>query len=161
MSDSSRPSTERTGKTIFGFDFGKSRIGVAVGQSMTGSVKSVGKVSAKNFQPDWPGIDRLVEIWEPEEMVVGVPAQPEQSTATINNEVRNFARQLNERFNLCVQFINEELSTQEAMHRLASSETPISAQKRKLKRDRAAAEVILETWLNFQTQNANFEKGSK
>ena len=58
---------------IMGFDFGTSKIGLAVGQKLTATASPLGKVSAKNGKPDWQQMDSIIKDWEPSLFVVGLP----------------------------------------------------------------------------------------
>jgi putative Holliday junction resolvase len=54
-----------TPETIIAFDFGKRRIGVAVGQQVTSSAGPVGAISNGENGPDWQRIESLVTEWGP------------------------------------------------------------------------------------------------
>ena len=58
--------------TLLAFDFGHRRIGIAVGQTLTGSANalSVVPVAAK---PDWQAITGIINEWKPVALVVGLP----------------------------------------------------------------------------------------
>ena len=60
------------GRTLLGFDYGKKRIGVAVGQELTGSSSPVATLEPVQGAPDWEGIARLIESWRPSGLVVGI-----------------------------------------------------------------------------------------
>ena len=68
------PDIERTGpETILAFDFGRRRIGVAVGQSVTASASPLGVVANADTGPDFGAIGRLVAEWRPSRIIVGMP----------------------------------------------------------------------------------------
>ena len=48
-------------ETILAFDFGHRRIGIAVGQQVTGSANPLGIVSNSDDGPDWREISRLID----------------------------------------------------------------------------------------------------
>ena len=50
-----------TPETILAFDYGGRRIGVAVGQQVTGSASPLGVVSNDENGPDWAAIETLVK----------------------------------------------------------------------------------------------------
>ena len=50
--------------TLLAFDFGHRRIGVAVGQTLTGSASALTVVSAAN-KPDWQAISLIIGEWKP------------------------------------------------------------------------------------------------
>ena len=61
--------TRPTG-TLLAFDFGHRRIGVAVGQTLTGSANALAVVSAAD-KPDWQTITGIMTEWKPVAVVIG------------------------------------------------------------------------------------------
>lgn len=135
--------------TLLGFDYGKKRIGVALGQTLTGSARPLASVAVRGDQPDWAQIAELLAAWRPEALVVGLPQHMDDREHALAAPVRAFAAQLQGRYGLPVHLIDERLSSHEASQRAAQSgrrKTPGSrAAKEEL--DRLAAQVILESWL--------------
>ena len=58
---------------VLGFDVGHKRIGVAVGNPITGTASEVGVLDVRDGMPDWAGFDRLLKAWAPTTLVVGDP----------------------------------------------------------------------------------------
>ncbi|RLA00191.1 MAG: Holliday junction resolvase RuvX, partial [Gammaproteobacteria bacterium] len=81
-------------QTLLGFDFGKQRIGVAVGQSITGTATALCTLNARNQQPDWDRISELINNWRPDALIVGLPLHADGSDSKITTAARKFARQL-------------------------------------------------------------------
>ncbi|HEY5700965.1 MAG TPA: Holliday junction resolvase RuvX [Gammaproteobacteria bacterium] len=127
--------------TLLAFDFGLKRIGVAVGQTLTGTATPLEIVSVKNNRPDWAVIARLVETWSPDALVVGLPLNMDGSEQEMTNHARRFSRRLNGRFNLPVHLADERLSTREAKSRMVENSAAADSA------DAVAAQVILEGWL--------------
>lgn len=123
---------------LLAFDFGERRIGVAVGETLAGSARALSIVTRRDGRPDWPTIERLVEDWEPDRLLVGLPAYRDGAAHPLEAAVARFARQLSGRFGLAVETVDERLSSREAAGRLQSGAGL----------DAVAAEVILETWMN-------------
>ena len=139
--------------TILGFDFGKKRIGVAVGQTLTASASPLTTLLVHNEQTDWDAIGRLIQRWQPAQLVVGLPVNMDGSEHALAATVRNFAGQLQGRFGLPVHLVDERLSSHEAQ-RIAAGMGGRSAphsQAAKEAVDRIAAQLILETWLSQET----------
>jgi putative Holliday junction resolvase len=139
--------------TILGFDFGKKRIGVAVGQTLTASASPLTTLLVHNEQADWDAIGRLIQRWQPVQLVVGLPVNMDGSEHALAATVRNFAGQLQSRYGLAVHLVDERLSSHEAQ-RIAAGIGGRSAphsQAAKEAVDRIAAQLILETWLSQQT----------
>lgn len=59
--------------TLLGFDFGPRKIGVAVGQTITGSASALTTIRSRREKPDWSRIEQLVREWQPNGAVVGLP----------------------------------------------------------------------------------------
>jgi len=128
--------------TLLGFDFGPRKIGVAVGQTITGSATPLRTVPAKKEKPDWDVIGRLIAEWQPEALVVGIPYNMDGTEVEWSPQIHRFARQLEGRYHLPVHTADERLTSMEARSRLglpASSRETVDA---------VAAKLILETWLS-------------
>ncbi|HET7921121.1 MAG TPA: Holliday junction resolvase RuvX [Gammaproteobacteria bacterium] len=141
---------EARGITLLGFDYGLRRIGVAVGQSLTGSAAPVGVVPARDGEPDWPRLDHYLREWKPDQVVVGLPLSMDGNEQEITQRARAFTTALGERFKGPVHNVDERLSSREAEARLKALR---QAGRRRITRediDCAAACVILESWLNTQ-----------
>lgn len=125
-----------------GFDFGERRIGVAVGQSITGQARPLAVLPTKQrAQPDWAAIDKLIKHWLPAGVVVGIPRRDDGSDYPVTVQAERFARQLHGRYHLRVETADERLSSLEASERLGFN-------KRHAAVDAGAAAVILETWFS-------------
>lgn len=128
---------------LLGFDYGTHKIGVAVGQSLTGTATPLRTLGMVNGQPDWQEIARLLTEWTPEALVVGHPFEMTDREADNAGRAKRFARQLHGRFHLPVHMADERLTSREAWARLGSA-----AGKDPTRVDAFAAKLILETWLN-------------
>lgn len=134
---------------FIGFDFGYKRIGVAVGQRLTGSASPLPTLSAKLGVPNWDVIQTLLSQWRPSGLVVGLPTCIDDTEQYTTAASRGFARQLRKRFFLPVYLVDERLSTVEARAHLFAA-----GGYRKIKNteiDSIAACVILEQWLQEST----------
>jgi putative Holliday junction resolvase len=124
--------------TLLGFDYGKKRIGVAVGQTLTGTATPLGTVAVNRGEPDWDRIAGIVQEWRPAALVVGLPLNMDGTSQSMTRESGRFARELGKRFGCPVYRADERLSSYEAKMRLKDT--------RGL--DPVAAQAILETWLS-------------
>ncbi len=127
--------------TFLGFDYGTRKIGVAVGQKITRSASPLLVLSNRRGKPDWSRIQAILQEWQPEAIVVGLPLNMDDSETALAPRVRRFARQLDGRFGLRVHLADERLSTREARAQLGIAATAREAV------DALAAALILETWL--------------
>lgn len=141
--------THRT--TLLGFDYGLRRIGVAVGQPVTGTASPLPALHARDGAPDWSAITRLVEEWQPAAIVVGVPYNMDDSRQEMTDRAERFSRQLHGRLKIPVHQVDERLSSREAEDRLRTArQQGRRGRITKAEIDSAAACVLLETWLNSQ-----------
>lgn len=129
-----------------GFDYGTRQIGVAVGQSLTGSAEPLRELRARDGVPDWEQIARLISEWRPDALVVGLPLNMDGSPSEMSARAEKFARRLQGRFGLPVHCIDERLSTFEAKQSLRDcGRTPTSYRDNPV--DSLAAVLLLQTWL--------------
>ncbi len=139
-----------SGDTYLGFDFGNKKIGVAVGQLITGTTSPLCTIRANRQQPDWRILARLLEEWRPSGLVVGVSRQSDGSDNPITPRMLKFCRQLEGRYRLPVHQIDEALSTFEAKQ-LLHEDLGVNAAKLWEVQDQLAAQLILQSWLNRKT----------
>ncbi len=132
---------------VLGFDFGEQRIGVASGQSITRSANPITTLNAINNKPDWAGIEKLIEEWKPDALIVGLPFYLDGSKSEMTQRAEKFSRQLEGRFHLPVHTHNEALSSFEAEHFLHSKKK----QHDKQDIDKIAAALIVQSWLEQNT----------
>jgi putative Holliday junction resolvase len=129
-------------ETLLAFDYGEKHIGVAVGQTLTGTANPLESVRVTSSKPDWSAISRIVETWQPDALVVGLPLNMDGSEQTVTKRARRFGNQLLGRYRLPVHLVDERLTTREARDRLAAEGRPGGVDHP------VAAQVILESWLN-------------
>ena len=135
-------------RTLLCFDYGLKRIGVAVGQELTGTASALTTVAARDGKPDWDAISRLFEEWRPDAVVVGLPLNMDGTDHELSRRARRFGNQLHGRYNLPAHLIDERLSSLEAESRLKGGLRQKARHKEDI--DKLAAQVILETWLAEQ-----------
>lgn len=129
--------------TLLGFDYGTHKIGVAVGQTVTGTASALTTLTNHGAKPDWHSISNLIKEWQPELLVVGHPFEMTDREANNADKAKRFARQLEGRYQLPVKLVDERLTTREAWVQLGKK-----AHKDVTRVDAHAAKLILETWLN-------------
>ena len=139
----------QAGQTFLGFDYGGRRIGVAVGQSVTGTASALSTVDVRGGEPDWISIDGLVAAWKPDGLVVGEPLHMDGRPQAMTRRARRFRHALRSRFALPVHAADERLTTVEARAELAGRGAfrgAGAARRRELDHP-VAARIILESWL--------------
>jgi putative Holliday junction resolvase len=146
------PAMPESGR-VLGFDFGEKRIGIAVGQRITGTATPLTTLSSKD-KPDWNSIEALIQEWQPDTLVVGMPFNMDGSRSEIAEKIDRFCRQLEGRYHLPVAQIDERLSSAEAEHKLKLQRQQGRRKKiDKLEIDRLAAAIQLESWLAGETHD--------
>lgn len=138
---------------FLGFDFGEKRVGVAVGQAVTGTATALETIRTSNKAEFWKAIGRLIEEWQPSAFVVGLSHQENGEENPITELTRRFCRQLEGRYRLPVHTVDETLTTMESRHlfRQQHSRKSLAFIDRK---DQLAAQLILQTWLSEQHPEA-------
>jgi putative Holliday junction resolvase len=133
---------------VVAFDFGKRRIGVACGDTLSRSTRPLAGVVNSPTGPRWDSIDALLREWQPTQIVVGLPYNVDDSESAMTTAARDFAATLERRYSLPVGLIDERYSSLEAQARLRSARESGARRGRVAKEDvdAAAACVILERW---------------
>jgi len=123
-------------ETIFAFDFGVKRIGVAMGNTMIRQAEPVKVIAAVDNATRFADIQALLDEWKPARLVVGLPMHPDGAEHEMTARARKFANQLHGRFNLPVELVDERYSS-----------AVITAKRGELIDDRAAA-IILQQYFD-------------
>jgi len=134
--------------TVLAFDFGLKRIGIASGDTLTGSAAPRPAIPADKSGPDWAAIEREVHALAPAQLVVGAPYNADGSEGALSERARRFAAELERRFALPVHLIDERFSSLEATTQLKARRAS-GERRRRVRRadiDSAAAAVILGRW---------------
>jgi putative Holliday junction resolvase len=138
---------------LLSFDFGKRRIGVAVGQAHTATATALGTV-ANGSHPDWDAIARYVDEWKPALFVVGLPISEAGEETPMSALARSFGAQLTRRFGIEAQYVDERLTSIEAGLQFADLRAGGGARRKDASRlDAVAAKLILENWLQSLLAN--------
>jgi putative Holliday junction resolvase len=132
---------------VLGIDFGSRRIGLATGNTLTGTARPL-----ETLRHDGQPFDQLasvIDTWRPTCIVIGLPltASGEESAST--RAARRFARALGERHpGLPIDLHDERFSSRAADARFAEARREGKARRRDARNlDSVAAAVIVESWL--------------
>lgn len=131
-------------KILLAFDFGKKRIGVAVGQTVTQTARPLVTIAAKDGTPDWQTVTPLIKKWQPDALVVGIPLNMDGTDQPLTNDARSFAKKLKDQYNLPVFEMDERLTTKDARERLFNEGGYKALQSGQI--DQVAAQIILQNW---------------
>ena len=146
--------------TFLGFDYSQNKIGVAVGQRLTGTARGLTTLKSHNKKVSWPAIEELIQQWHPVALIIGLPLTMEGEMQENTEMAKTFGKQLNQRYNLPTHFMDERLTSREASQLLGydghTSPRRHSKKGKKVKKnkqlghdiDQLAAELILQSWLN-------------
>lgn len=135
---------------VLGFDVGHKRIGVAVGNPVTGTASELGLIEVRDGIPDWARFERLLKDWSPVGLVVGDPLSFDESDPDppARQRARGFARAAAKRSGLPVLMVDESRSSKEAARRFADQRRMGLKRKNAADEiDALAAVVIVERWL--------------
>ena len=129
---------------VFGFDFGIKRIGIAMGNTLTGQAQPLAVVKAIDNAARFKQIGELIEQWRPAQLIVGEPRHPDGAEHEMTLRCRRFANQLHGRFNLPVALVDERYSS-----------AVIQAKRGEII-DAKAAAIILQQYFD---EHANINQG--
>lgn len=149
MPDTTLPNPTPT--CILAFDYGTQHIGVAIGQSITGTASPLAAIAARDGVPNWDNVAAVIAEWKPDHLLVGLPLNMDGSASAISQRAEKFARRLHGRFGLPVLTWDERLSSYEARgEMLARGERDFRNGGRNGGRsggvDSISARLILESW---------------
>jgi putative Holliday junction resolvase len=132
---------------VLAFDFGLRRIGIATANRETRTASPLTTLRADR-EPPWAEIDRVVDDWQPSQLVVGVPEG--EGAEAIARRARAFAAALGKRYDLPVATVDETLTSVAAQAELAEKRRSGYLRRRvgKGSVDRVAACLIAEQWMN-------------
>lgn len=125
---------------LLAFDFGEKRIGVAIGNGLTGGARPLTVVASTPIAQRFAAIEALIREWQPTGLVVGLPVYPDGQAHPFAQRCERFARQLEGRFARPVILEDE---------RYTSALAPGDAQV-----DAEAAAILLQGLLNAKVHPA-------
>ncbi|WP_243290649.1 Holliday junction resolvase RuvX [Bacillus sp. FJAT-47783] len=133
---------------ILGLDLGTKTLGVAVSDALGWTAQGLETIKINEEEGEF-GLSRLSEIivqYEVEKIVVGMPKNMNGTIGPRGEASKQFADQLEEKFQLPVILWDERLSTMAAERLLIAAD--VSRQKRRKVIDKMAAVVILQSYLD-------------
>ena len=134
---------------MLGVDFGEKRVGLAVSDP-TGKVatplETVQRRAGK--RPPLAELERIGKSLGVEHVVVGLPLDLRGEETDWCREVREVGRKLAERLGVSVSFVDERLSSVRAQRAVRGSGLRKREREKKERVDAAAAQLILQAWLD-------------
>ena len=136
--------------TVLAFDFGEKRIGVAVGELELGLAHPLVTVSEEATKNRFDAITKLIEEWEPVQLIVGLPVYTDGTNHKLTRLSKRFARRLEGRFGISTKLVDERYTSVAASMELR--EAGVKGKKQKLVIDQVAAQQILQSYFDRQNE---------
>lgn len=141
--------------TVLGFDIGLKRTGVAVGTAISNQAQPAGQIHGKNGQLDWSELDRLLDKWQPDVIVVG---DPNTTDPHLNKLINRFKSRIQQQYKLPIIDVDEELSSAQANVELSHAQ--LSTSKKTQLRDQIAACLLIESFFNSTQFKSSIDGGN-
>lgn len=125
-------------ETLLGLDYGTRRIGVALGNTLTGRARPLCILHSKTRAQRFAQLTALFDEWRPDRVIVGLPLTLTGDEQPASRQSRRFAHQLEGRYGLSVELVDERGSSLEAQALMG----------RQAPDDALAATVILQRYLD-------------
>ena len=106
-------------ETLLAFDFGEKKIGVAIGNTLTRHARPLEIIHGEVRDARFARIEALLREWQPQRLVVGLALTADGGEQPATARCRRFANQLNGRFGMAVELVDERGSSMEAQRLLA------------------------------------------
>jgi putative Holliday junction resolvase len=132
---------------ILGIDYGIKRIGLALSDPLGITARPLSVVERKlSKKENIAQMQAIVREHEVTKLVVGLPLNMDGTEGRLAPETRAFGEELAAALSVSVEFLDERLTTMQA-ERMLVEEADLSREKRKGVRDKLAASLILQTYL--------------
>lgn len=134
---------------VLGLDIGAARVGVAVSDPAGAVASPVTVLDARALARDVRPLARIVEDYEAEALVVGLPVTLAGDEGPQAAEVRAVAERFGVALGLPVEYHDERLSSAEA--RRLMREAGMSEREQRGSVDKVAAAIVLQGWLDARS----------
>lgn len=131
---------------IIALDWGERRVGVAISDGLGITAQPVEVINNGDYSTRITRIRELIKDREVKEIVIGMPFTLKGEIGCQAKKVEFLAEKLRKEFRIPVHLQDERLSTKEVERQLISFD--LSRGKRKKVRDKLAAQMILQTFLD-------------
>ena len=131
---------------LLAIDPGQVRLGLAISDAERRLASPLTTYTRRSPQQDAEFFQRLVHEEEVGQLVVGLPVHMSGAEGQKAGEARTFGKWLGQVTQLPVVFFDERLTTVEAEGFLLAA--GLTNKRRKLRRDRVAAQILLQTYLD-------------
>ena len=131
---------------IMALDIGRARIGVAISDPSESVASPVCVLPAQDVLDHAPSFRRVLEEWEPDLLLCGLPTTLHGEEGPQAQDVRRSAKVIAASCQLPCEFADERLSSVEAKRILREKGMDERAMRGKI--DMIAASLFLQTWLD-------------
>jgi putative Holliday junction resolvase len=142
---------------ILGLDFGTKRIGAAISDELLLTAQSIETIERQDQKTDFEVISKLIAEKNITEVVVGVPFNMNGTHSAKTKEAMAFIDNLAKAVAVPVRTQDERLTTAQAERVLL--EADMSRAKRKGLRDKLAAQIILQSYLDSREKQGTDAPG--
>jgi putative holliday junction resolvase len=132
---------------ILGLDFGTKRIGVALSDIMGITACPFTVIERQSIEKDFQKLAGIISEQDVKLIVLGDPLNMDGTPGMLTDDVKSFAKKLREKFNIDIKFVDERLTTMQA-ERILVEEADYSRGKRRNVRDKIAASLLLQSYLD-------------
>ena len=131
---------------VMALDIGKVRVGIAISDPAENIATPLCVLPAQEVESNAPSFCRLIQDWEPELLVCGIPytLKKEEGPQALN--IKSKAKSISETCGIPYVLTDERLSSQEAKRNLR--EEGMSEKEMRGKIDMIAASLFLQSWLD-------------
>ena len=137
-----------------GLDYGTKTVGVAISDEnriIAQPLVTIERTHANKLRQTYAAIERIIAETDVDTIVLGLPKNMNNTEGERVEDTRIFKENLERRTALPVIFVDERLTTMEADRILES--TGVASKNKKQYIDKMAAAIILQTYLDMQSNN--------
>ena len=137
---------------VMALDIGKVRCGIAISDPAGRIATPICVLPTSEVEQNAPSFRRLLEDWEPEMILSGLPYPLAGEEGPQAESIRAVAGAIAKRAGLPLEFTDERLSSSEAKRSLR--EKGFSEKEMRGKVDMIAASLFLQSWLDSRANSA-------
>ncbi len=143
---------------VLGIDYGDRHVGLALSDVLLVTAQPFGTYRLTGREKDdRKFFQELVARQDVQEIVIGNPLRMDGSSGTRVEKTRQFAAWLGKAVGKPIVFIDERLTTQEALHLL--QDRNLRGREKKEREDQIAAVIILSTYLETKRNDRDGPQG--
>lgn len=132
---------------ILAIDYGSKNMGIAVSDALGMTAQPLVTYKRISFERDIEYVSRLASEYSVEKIVMGLPTHLDGRQSDSSRSARDFGERLNVSAGIGVDYFDERMTTS-VIDRMLIEEADVSRAKRKKVRDKLAAVLILQNYLD-------------